>query len=376
MGRLWRLAAPHAAKAQSQSPLGLSVTNGVLTKGGQPYHGIGVNYFDAFYRNILNGSDTSYVQGFDTLQQHNIPFARFSLTGYWPSHFALYNTNKPEFYQRLDAFVDQAAQHNVGLIPSFFWNTFMVPDTVGEPVNSWGNSASRTRQVMRSFTAEVVERYKDSPAIWGWEFGNEFNLSSDLPNAADFRPPVQPTLGTPTSRSASDDLRGDMIHSAMVDFATVVRQHDPGRVISAGNSFMRSSAWNQYTSLSWTIDTPDQSAMMYDWFNPDPMNLVSGHAYDTTGWDTLLLFAAAHGKASFFGEFGVLGDDDAAKIAFHSMLQQIVTTKCPSPRFGILIDNRPETRGQSHRRRMGRGLGNWMRSNGLIRFPSPRAGHC
>lgn len=319
-GAILALAAP---TAQSQSPLGLSITNGVLMKDGRPYHGIGVNYFDAFYRNILNRSDTSYVRGFDTLQQHDIPFVRFSLTGYWPSHFALYNTNKPEFYRRLDAFVGQAAIHNVGLIPSFFWTNFMVPDIVGEPVNSWGNPDSRTRQFMRSFTAEVVERYKDSPAIWGWEFGNEFNLGSDLPNAADWRPPIQPTLGTPTSRSASDDIRGDMIHSAMADFGTVVRRHDPARVISTGNSFMRPSAWNQYTSLSWTTDTPEQSAMIYDLLTPDPMNLVSGHAYDTTGWDTLLEYSAAQGKVAFFGEFGVPGDDDAAKAAFHDMLQQI-----------------------------------------------------
>ena len=276
---------------------------------------------------MRNGSDTSYVQGFNTLQQHDIPYARFSLTGYWPSDSTLYNTNKPEFYRRLDSFVDEAAKHHVGLIPSFFWDTFMVPDVVGEPVNSWGNSDSRTRQFMRSLTAEVVERYKDSPAIWGWEFGNEFNLSSDLPNAADFRPPIQPTLGTPTFRSASDDLRGDMIHSALVDFATVVRQHDPGHLISSGNSLMRPSAWHQYTGLSWATDTPEQSAAMYSLFNPDPMNLVSGHAYDTTGWSPLLQHAAAQGKAAFFGEFGILGDDDAAKIAFHNMLQQLVDNK-------------------------------------------------
>ncbi len=245
-------------------------------------------------------SDTSYVQGFDTLQQHDIPFARFSLTGYWPSDFALYNTNKPEFYRRLDAFVDQAATHNVGLIPSFFWTNFMVPDIVGEPVRAWGNSDSLTRQFMRSFTAEVVDRYKDSPAIWGWEFGNEFNLGSDLPNAADWRPPIVPSLGTPTTRSAADDLYGDMVHSAMVDFATVVHQHDPGRVISSGDALMRPSAWNQYTSLSWTTDTPDQQATMYDLFNPSPMNLVSGHPYDTTGWDTLLEFCNRTGKGFVF----------------------------------------------------------------------------
>jgi endo-1,4-beta-mannosidase len=39
---------------------------------------------------------------------------------------------------------------------------------------------------MRAYVRDVVERYKDSPAVWGWEFGNEYNIPTDLP---DERPP-------------------------------------------------------------------------------------------------------------------------------------------------------------------------------------------
>ena len=34
-------------------PLGLSVGNGVLTRGGRPYRGIGGNYDHLFYRRLL-----------------------------------------------------------------------------------------------------------------------------------------------------------------------------------------------------------------------------------------------------------------------------------------------------------------------------------
>ena len=58
-----------------------------------------------------------------------------------------------------------------------------MPDLVGEPRNQWGNPQSKTRQFMRTYIREVVSRYVNSPAIWGWEFGNEYNLSLDTPDA-------------------------------------------------------------------------------------------------------------------------------------------------------------------------------------------------
>ena len=62
---------------------------------------------------------------------------------------------------------------------------------------------------MRTYIREVVSRYVNSPAIWGWEFGNEYNLPADLPNAADHRPPIVTSpVNTITVRAydAKDDL--------------------------------------------------------------------------------------------------------------------------------------------------------------------------
>ena len=58
----------------------------------------------------------------------------------------------------------------------------VVPDLVGESCNQWGNPESKTRQFMRTYVREVVSRYVNSPAIWGWEFGSEYNLSLDNPD--------------------------------------------------------------------------------------------------------------------------------------------------------------------------------------------------
>ena len=95
---------------------------------------------------------------------------------------------------------------------------------------------------MRRYTREVVTRYKNSPAIWAWEFGNEINLSADLPNAAEHRPQIVHQLGTPKERSARDDLSHKDIRLALEEFAREVRRHYSTRLILSGNAFPRPTA--------------------------------------------------------------------------------------------------------------------------------------
>ncbi len=166
--------------AVQQPPLGLSSRDGMLLKDGVPYRGIGVNYFDAFARTLREPNDTSYDEGFRVLAQHGIPFARFMCTGYWPAEMKLYRQDKARYFKLLDGVVRSAEKHRVGLIPSLFWYMPMVPDLVGEPCDQWSNPQSKTHEFMRTYVREVVTRYRNSPAIWGWEFGNEYNLDADL----------------------------------------------------------------------------------------------------------------------------------------------------------------------------------------------------
>ena len=56
---------------------GLLVTpGGELSLNGKPYRGVGVNYFNAFYRILLSPTarDTSYKAGFRYLKSQGIPF--------------------------------------------------------------------------------------------------------------------------------------------------------------------------------------------------------------------------------------------------------------------------------------------------------------
>ena len=305
---LWTLALVLAiAGAVHADPPGVTLSpDGTLTKDGKPVRAFGVNYFSLFYRTLQNPADTTYEAGLATLAERGIPFVRFMCSGFWPSENQLYMDDREQYFRRLDAVVKAAENHGIGLVPSMFWALSNVPDLVGEPCNQWGNPQSKTIAFMRTYVREVVTRYKDSPAIWGWEFGNEYNLGADLPNATEWRPAVWPTLGTAASRSERDDMTHDMVRSAFAEFAKAVRQYDPYRFITTGNGFPRTSAWHQRAEKSWTTDTPAQYVEMLLGDTPDPVNVISVHAYGEVErikptWD----IAKGAKKGLFVGEFGV-----------------------------------------------------------------------
>lgn len=260
--------------------LGLQVDdNGLLMKNGKPYRGIGVNYFDAFHRILKSPtlSDTSYIKGFRDLKSLNIPFVRFNAGGFWPKDWKLYKENKKEYFSKLDEVVRNAEKIGIGLIPSLFWTNATIPDLVGESVNQWGNPKSKTTEFMRKYTEEIVKRYVGSPAIWGWEFSNEFSLSVDIPG--DNYPQVAIAYGTPATRSAADKKSTSDLVVALGEFVKAVRKVDASRIIFSGNSMPRESAYNLFHNQSWTKDNVDQYSQMLDEQNPDPLNSVTIHIY-------------------------------------------------------------------------------------------------
>jgi len=306
--------------------------DGEVQRDGAPYHGIGVNYYDAFARTLNQLPYTNYDAGFHELEARKIPFARFSAGGYWPSDWKLYLTNRAEHFARLDGVVKSAERHGIGLIPSLFWQLSTVPDLVGEPVRSWGDTNSRTHAFMREYTREMVIRYGKSSAILGWEFGNEYNLVADLPNAAEHRPPVMPSLGTPATRSTEDELTHQMIRTAFCAFAQEIRRFDAGRIIITGNAFPRVSAWHQAHEHSWTHDTPEQFAEVLAADNPTPINTLTVRGYDLTNDIGRLAQAMAVArslkKPLFVGEFGVPGAvTEETKAQFTSILAAIETNR-------------------------------------------------
>lgn len=325
---------------------GLQVdANGGLLLNEKPYQGMGINYFNAFYRTLKDPSksDTSYIEGFRNLKRYHIPFVRFMACGFWPNDWKLYFTNKDEYFVRFDLLVRSAEHIGIGLIPSLFWNHSAVPDLLNESVNQWGNSNSKTIDFMRKYTAELVERYKDSPAIWGWEFGNELNLNTDL--IGDIFPQIAVNEGTPSIRTSADKISTQDLIVAMGEFAKTVRKYDASRIIFSGNAIPRECAYHLFAYQTWEADSVSQYISMLNMQNPFPMNSITSHMYpmakskyfsDTSASLKEIIRLSAdkarkEKKVLFLGEFGAskeLGAVDE-KLKFMEILSGIEEYKVP-----------------------------------------------
>lgn len=330
------------ASSGQAAQLGLQVRNGLLIKDGKPFRGIGVNYFNCFYRALADPKDTSYDAGFKVLAERKIPFARFMACGYWPKENELYLKDKQAYFKLMDGMVHSAETHGVGLIPSFFFCYSTVPDIVGEPMMEWGNPKSKTIAFVRQYTREMVSRYKDSPAIWGWEFGNEIMLAADL-HMPQHRPPVWPTLGTATARTERDELTSQAARYAQIAFAREVRKYDKGRIILSGNAFPRSAAWHLLNERNWKQDSAEQFADSLLRDNADPIDTICVHLYPDAlpRFDRTLTYAellrptldiaAKAGKPLFVEEFGTdeKTGSEAARAGFDKMLSAIEKTHVP-----------------------------------------------
>jgi len=269
----WRLFACVVAcgvcvQAHPDGQKGLAVKDGGLIRDGQPYRGVGCNYFDLFLRVLNNPEDSSSLAGLERLAQAGIPFVRFA-GPYSSKDWRLYRNDKDEYFRRLDRVVRTAEKSGIGLIPALFW-TLSLCETVGETRDQWGNPQSKTLELMRQYTGEVVSRYKNSPALWAWEFGNEINLMTDLPNAAEFRP---------KNGTARDDVKGAHLVVMLSEFAKAVRTQDAARPVFSGNSHPRAYAWHNTNERSWKPDTATQTREILLRDNPEPLNTIDIHFY-------------------------------------------------------------------------------------------------
>jgi hypothetical protein len=298
------LSVPSRGTADSSG--GLRVMDGQFVVGDRPLRAIGVNYFDAFTwaLGVADGSlqapnyervevmgrgepagslpaKKSFREGFRVLQQKGIPFVRFNCGGFFPKDWRLYREDPEAYFRLLDDLVRAAEDHHLGLVPSLFWSFFTVPGIVGEPLNAWGDTDSKTHAFMGKYTQEVVGRYKDSPAIWGWEFGNEYNLEVDLPHPqrAGVARWFQTDFGMPAKPGPDDHLTSRDIRTAYREFARVVREIDPLRPIFTGDAAPRTAAATLEATGEWGVDTREQWIAQLVKNNPDPVDTISIHFY-------------------------------------------------------------------------------------------------
>lgn len=344
----------------------LEVRDGQFVRDGKVYRGIGMNYYDAFMRTLPVAEPNAtpseaYKEGFAALAAEKVPFVRIAACGFYPAQMKLYVEDPEAYFQRLDAVVREAERHGIGLIPSLFWSYFCVPDLVGEPISAWGDAASRTRDFMRRYTREVVERYKNSPAVWAWEFGNEFLNEADLPGPKDPKMWVVPEMQTARERTEKDKLTSRAAVDAYREFADVVRALDAKRAILTGDAAPRVSAWHLARGEGWTRDSREQWKEHLAQANPtDAINLHfyhpratgSGyHGYGIEGASLREILTAvqevskATGKPTWLGEFGPGGgemDVAARRVQVEEFLQLIEDLDIPLSAYWVFDTPNPD----------------------------------
>ncbi len=152
-------------------------------KNGVPFTGIGVNHFNLALPEGYNASTEFYQPDADIATISNtygLPFIR--------SAFGMYNRdswyngwylNQMAFFAALDRTVEAAERHGIGLVPVLLWDIRSFTDTtyyangVFEGPNKLADTSSYSWSLFVQFATQIVDRYKNSPAIYWWELANE-----------------------------------------------------------------------------------------------------------------------------------------------------------------------------------------------------------
>lgn len=329
------LSTAQSAITDKRPALGLIAQDGQLLRNGRPFRAMGINYFPCLTDYLQNASKTEFVSGFRILKQrYQIPFVRFMAGPYAHTGWKLYLDQPEEYFRRFDHFIETAEKEGIGLIPSLFWYVATLPDLCDEPLSALGDSQSQCRMLMRRYIKDVVGRYVDSPAIWGWELGNEWMLYADLPQ---YNHLPRPKIGSKQARTAADKLTRPMLLDAYRDFHQTVRRYDSQRILMTGDSIARPSAWHNRHQDKWGQDSQEQWTQTFRGDTPPEYSTVSFHLYENAEKayfkqkdlsleqlvQTAVAIARKDKKIVWCGELGMPGNDDKARQFFFRMMDAV-----------------------------------------------------
>lgn len=270
---------------------GLTVAaDGTLMLEGKPFYGFGVNLYTSFQHHLENPLNEKYKEEFALMKKYNIPFVRVPFSGYQASYYDQFDADPEMVFGFMDDVVAEAEKQNIGIIASLMWWDPALSAHVGEKRASMGDVNSKTMAYAKKYVAAIVKRYADRPGIWGWEIGNEYNLTADLcdPKLEGYLwPDGLPTM--PIEKSGFNYYTSAELQIFYREIAKEIRKYDSYRMISNGNGDMRgasramnraSNAMDKSTHL-WTIDWTEDSKDDFDYMNayltPSPMDTVCFH---------------------------------------------------------------------------------------------------
>ena len=345
-----------------ENAMGFTVDgNGTVLLAGKPFYGFGVNVFSLVTREVETCT-SDYKNQLDLLKECGIPFVRINLGGYWPSYYEAFDKDPAAMLATIRKIVDYAEEVHVGLVCSLLWHDAAIPTHVGEKRSAMGNPDSRTVKYAKDYVTAVVREFVDSPAVWAWEIGNEYNLDADLcdPELKNWLPAG---FGIEENADGYDYYTSGEMRVFLAEIAKAIRAVDPDRMISSGHSEMRAYSKALHNAglkadpgtHVWTVafdtDSDEDFVYMNSMAAPNPIDCVSFHLQlcaqnadgepeyirslyrfgrsDVTPLQYFRIYARTAKqlkKACFFGEFGdylELENDERTPEEFGNLLSWI-----------------------------------------------------
>lgn len=274
---------------------GLHAEDGYIYLNGELFYGMGMNWHGGV--NMGHSRDVEHLDRyFGSLRDGGIPFVRTMIGFFYSNQIPNYLKDKEKFYEGCDLFVQKAEEYRVGIIFSLNWNYSTFCSFVGETRDKIADPYSKGNALLKQYVKEVVTRYKDSPAVWGWEIGNEGNLDCDLS----------------TSTIKGTDLNGEMQFTSDMTglyygwLSDYIRKLDPYRMITNGDGGYR-GAWKALklsSGRSWfPADTEEDYQELYRLMSQGSIDTLSVHYLGVSEMKRFNERAREMGLAYFLGEF-------------------------------------------------------------------------
>ena len=252
--------------------------NGQMIYNGKVVEWQGINYFSLFAGCFSGGEvNEAAVQrsfaGLEELAACNVKAIRFSCGHFyargWQSNWfgdSETGITRAEMNMYLlKRLFNKAASLNIGLIPSVYWTSNISGLFEGEEMSTgWGTEGSNTWNFAMEYQTMLLETLNNHPALFMWEFGNEWNLGVDVSGDVD-----------ETKR-----LTSDILHNFRSAWADLIESYnkDYKRVIATGDGMLRNCQYNKWKNSSWGHDTLDQHTESLKYLNPG-ITAVSVHIY-------------------------------------------------------------------------------------------------
>lgn len=269
----------------------------------KPFAGLGINHYSLALNSMQDmgtGGITSTAADVAAIKQTwGLPFIRTSFGWYSrTSWYNFYYLDKANYFAKLDELVSNCEKYNIGLIPALFWDlrgfcdmTFDVYGTF-TPMSQLANKSSNAWLLASTYITEVVNRYKESSAIWAWGLGNEIvnscgpeyhsSWAPDGTKAAWLNWGTRPGGG---NYVASDKMSMAVWREFSRNCVELIRSLDPyGRFISGASPIGNSFAVTAQTTDSLGADSLTQwnsAAFNMPWvvYREQSFGVVCNHIY-------------------------------------------------------------------------------------------------